>query len=188
MRVGQGQYDRRINLSLDSVNVTIIGNFHVIPKSVNPNFQHSGTWYDFFTGDSIVVMDTQTLIQLDPGEFHIYSSIKFPTPVGGYITSVDEKNSVIVRDYKLFQNYPNPFNSETSICYELTFESDVRIEIFNLSGQKIKSFTFPEQSEGAHRLVWDGQTEDGIQVGSGLYIYRFIADDFIQKGKMTLIR
>jgi len=188
MRVGQGQYDRRLNLSLDSIDVTIIGNFHVDTFSVNPDFQHSGTWYDFFTGDSIQVIENQALIELCPGEFHIYSSIKLPVPVGGYITSVDEKFSTIVDDYKLFQNYPNPFNSETIITFELSYESDVKIEIFNLYGQKIKLFVFDKQSAGAHRLIWNGNTEEGHQVGNGLYIYRFMADDFIKKGKMTLIR
>ena len=71
---------KRINLNHETMDVTIIGNFAVRQSTIVPNFQSAGVWYDFFTGDSIVVDDPSMTMLLNPGEFHIYSTKKLPTP------------------------------------------------------------------------------------------------------------
>ncbi len=71
------------------MNVTIIGNFNVIDDAMSPNFQHTGKWYDFFSGDSIEVTDINEGVFLKAGEFHIYSDEKLPTPEDDIITSIE---------------------------------------------------------------------------------------------------
>jgi hypothetical protein len=73
---------RKINISHEEMNVTIVGNFGLSEGVIVPDFQHSGTWYDFFSGEAFEVSSTGAGISLAPGEFHIYldKPVAFPEP------------------------------------------------------------------------------------------------------------
>jgi len=88
----------------------------------------------------------------------------------------------------LGQNYPNPFNPETRIQFELSKPSYVRIEIYNVHGQKIKRLVNEMKPTGAHIVVWDGRIDNAEFAASGVYFYRFVAGNFQQIRKMTLLR
>ena len=77
--------------------------------------------------------------------------------------------------YALLGAYPNPFNPSTTVKYALPSESDITVSIFNLAGQKVKSFTLFSQPAGFHTVFWDGKNNFGNQVPSGLYIVNFSA-------------
>jgi hypothetical protein len=79
-----GQF-RRISVSHTDLNVTIIGNFGVTQGSIQPDFQHSGTWYDFFAGSAVNITSTSANIVLAPGEFHIYVDKLVSFPEGGLV-------------------------------------------------------------------------------------------------------
>jgi hypothetical protein len=185
MRVGQGQYDRRVNLIHDSLQVTVIGNFDVTSRNVNPNFQKTGEWYDYFSGDTLTVTNTQSLIPLIPGEFIIYTDKKLEKP--DVPSHVHDPLKRIVSCH-LYQNYPNPFNPITTIRYNLDKKNDVTIDIINISGQIIRTYHIASQTPGSHQIVWDGHTHSGQFVASGIYIYRLKAGELIKKKKMLLIR
>ncbi|WP_375419183.1 alpha-amylase family glycosyl hydrolase [uncultured Hymenobacter sp.] len=76
-----GQF-RKINVSHADMNVTIVGNFGVSAGSIQPGFQHPGTWYDFFSGKAVEVAATAGNLNLAPGEFHIFVDkvVAFPEP------------------------------------------------------------------------------------------------------------
>jgi hypothetical protein len=197
-RVGQGQYDRRINLSHPSMNATIAGNFHVVPLNVNPNFQSAGKWYDYFSGDSIVVTNTQATIPLQPGEFHIYTTKKLPTPEGGIITAIEDKPAGAVRSFALQQNFPNPFlsgvksrsagNPETTIRFELPRQAEVKLRIFNLLGEEVITLVRDKMPAGTHTLSWNGRNAFGELVGSGIYLLRLEAGNEVAVKKMAVVR
>ena len=67
---------KRINLNDANMNATVIGNFGITSQQSYPNFQHPGTWYNYFTGDSITVVNTNDPIQLAAGEWRIYTDVK----------------------------------------------------------------------------------------------------------------
>lgn len=90
--------------------------------------------------------------------------------------------------FSLSVNYPNPFNPETKIDYSLNQACQVKLEIFNILGQKIKTLVDEQQSVGKKDVVWDGRNENGEQVSSGVYFYRLQAKDFVQTKKMVLMR
>ena len=69
-----------IQLADSSMKVDIIGNFGVYQASMNPGFQQTGKWYDYFTGDSTNVSDPNAKVSLAPGEYHIYTSVRLPVP------------------------------------------------------------------------------------------------------------
>ncbi|MBD3288432.1 hypothetical protein GF337_06470, partial [candidate division KSB1 bacterium] len=80
MQVDASHLDRRIKLNNFYQYVTIIGNFDVVQRQVNPDFHFTGTWFEYFSEDTIEVVDTQQLMELAPGAFRIYSNVKFEKP------------------------------------------------------------------------------------------------------------
>jgi 1,4-alpha-glucan branching enzyme len=188
MRVGQGQYDRRINLSHSSMNVTIAGNFGVTVRDVNPNFQHSGTWYDYFSGDSISVTNTQALMAFTPGEFHIYTTKKLEIPEPGIITAIDDAPVATTRSFGLQQNYPNPFNPETTIRFELPVAGEVSAKVFNVIGEEVATLVEKRMEAGTNLLRWQGVDAQGRQVGSGVYFVRVSAGKNVAVRKMMMLR
>jgi len=67
--------------------------------------------------------------------------------------------------------YPNPFSHSINIPFIINSQGDIRLMIFNLSGQKIKDFYFPGIEEGSYQIIWDGRTDNGSPAQQGLYIY-----------------
>jgi hypothetical protein len=188
MRAGQGQYDRRINLTHPSMNVTIAGNFDVAARSVNPNFQAAGTWYDYFSGDSISVANTQAAMMLAPGEFHIYTTKRLETPEPGIVSAVEDEPVAAIRSFALHQNHPNPFNPETTIRFDLPATSDVSVKVFNLIGEEVLTLVDSRLLAGSHELRWQGIDAQGRQVGSGIYFLRVSAGTQASVRKMMVVR
>jgi len=92
------------------------------------------------------------------------------------------------RVFALFQNQPNPFNPETQIRYSLPRPDQVRLTIYNLLGQKVKTLFDGYQNAGIHSLIWDGKNNDGVPLSSGIYFYQLIAGNYEQTRKMVLMK
>ncbi len=90
--------------------------------------------------------------------------------------------------FKMMPNYPNPFNAFTRISFQLPRHEDVRIEIFNILGQRVKSVLDKPCSAGEHVLLWDGRNQTGSAAASGVYICVIITSDWVEMQKMLLLR
>ncbi|MCI0515895.1 T9SS type A sorting domain-containing protein, partial [candidate division KSB1 bacterium] len=99
-----------------------------------------------------------------------------------------EKNIELNDDFKLYTNYPNPFNPSTHIRYQLARPVQVKVEIFNLLGQKLITLVDENQTPGIYEVLWNGLDQAGKPVGSGIYFSHIEAGEFISKQKMLLIR
>jgi len=86
------------------------------------------------------------------------------------------------------QNYPNPFNSATTIEYSLPQEAGVYIAVYNVLGHPVRTLVNTLNAAGHHVVTWDGRDDDGELVASGVYFYRFIADDYHTIRKMLLLK
>ena len=107
----------------------------------------------------------------------------------GTITGVNEDRVAQPYEYSLSQNYPNPFNPTTNIKFSLADQQPVTIAIYNVRGQLVNTLMQNQSLQpGSHVINWDGTDKAGNTVGSGVYIYRIQAGDFIKAKKMTLIR
>lgn len=69
-------------------------------------------------------------------------------------------------------NYPNPFNPATNIRFTLPETKKVKIDIYSITGQKIKTLVNNTMKSGYHKITWDATDENGIKVSSGVYIYQ----------------
>lgn len=180
---------KRIKLTHSSMNVVIIGNFGVENRDINPDFHATGWWYDYFSGDSINVINTTDNIALRPGEFHIYTDYRLDPPEQGILNSIEPENPLsIVDNFELMQNFPNPFNPITNIQYILPIKENVQLDIFNLVGEKIVTLVDKNQLPGRYSIQWDGRNNYGNRVSSGIYYYRLKAGEFQQTNKMIFIK
>jgi hypothetical protein len=89
---------------------------------------------------------------------------------------------------QLYQNYPNPFNPETTIEYYLPRGLAVKLEIYNILGQRIRTIMSGKKLPGLYQVQWDGRDDTGREVSSGVYIYRLKSGNFTQSRKMLLLR
>ena len=76
--------------------------------------------------------------------------------------------------------FPNPFTQETSINYSLHIKSEVVISIFNLLGEKVITLIDNTLPAGNYQIIWNGIDEEGINVPSGIYLYRMETNDYTQ--------
>ena len=90
--------------------------------------------------------------------------------------------------FALMQNYPNPFNPETQIPYHLKEKSNVRLAIYNVRGQRVRTLVQGVETTGAHQVTWDSRSDYGIPVPSGIYIVRLETERFSDSKKMILVR
>ena len=95
---------------------------------------------------------------------------------------------------RLLQNYPNPFNPETWIPFELNQESKVTVSIYDVAGKPIRTISVGLQSAGIYTskeraVYWDGKTENGETVASGIYFYNLqIGDDYTETRRMVILK
>lgn len=91
----------------------------------------------------------------------------------------------------LRDNYPNPFNPETVLAYGvpdgLPAGTRVALEIFNLRGERIRSFPV-ETAAGWHEVTWNGHDDQGRLQSTGTYITRYICGDKVEINKMTMVK
>ena len=93
------------------------------------------------------------------------------------------------RLFALEQNRPNPFNPETSIDFTVPADSrQVRLEIFNMLGQRVAVLWDGEMAAGGHRLHWRGLDQEGRPVASGIYTYRLQSGEQRMAKRMVLVR
>ena len=85
-------------------------------------------------------------------------------------------------------NYPNPFNPTTAIIFSLPGDGITQLDIYNLSGQKVRELVYGRMNKGVHIVSWDGHTTDGSQAASGIYIARISIGNHIATRRMTLMK
>lgn len=101
------------------------------------------------------------------------------------------ETAYLPKAFSLAQNYPNPFNPSTTISYAVPEDNGqvaVRLSVFNLRGQLIKTLVEESQGPGTYNVNWDGTDNRGRQIGSGVYFYRLVADEFVSTRKMVVLK
>lgn len=90
--------------------------------------------------------------------------------------------------FTLLGNYPNPFNPATEIIFAAPRSGHVRLEIYNIIGQKVKTLVDESVTAGLKAVTWDGKSDSGYPVASGIYYYRLSTADGIDVKKMTFLK
>ena len=108
----------------------------------------------------------------------------FALPLQAFSTA---RGTALPTDFALGQNYPNPFNPSTIIPYQLPTSAHVRLEVFNLLGQRLATLVDAEQAAGMHTAQWDATDAAGRAVGAGVYIYRLSVGEQTESRRMVLV-
>ena len=174
-------------VAIESVLLDFLRSEGVVPAGTPDNYLHeaaqadnppSGTVYDP-ENDGIPLQslgvhehwnnstDKQYSRNLGTGEGIELIQIIKNTP-----TVVERSNGDIPDTFTLFANYPNPFNPSTTICYSLPASADIRLNIYNLKGEKVRTLINQHQSAGTFEISWNGCNDNNVRVASGIYIYR----------------
>jgi PKD repeat protein len=104
------------------------------------------------------------------------------------ISKSDRNSDVIPERYSLSQNYPNPFNPTTQISFALPVAGHAKVEIFNVTGQMIRTLVDGSMAAGTHVMPWDATDDAGNQVAGGVYFYRLVSGSYNEARKMVLLK
>ncbi|UCC45716.1 MAG: right-handed parallel beta-helix repeat-containing protein [Candidatus Zixiibacteriota bacterium] len=90
--------------------------------------------------------------------------------------------------YHLAQNYPNPFNPSTTMSFDVPVAGRVLLEIYNTLGRRVSVLVDGHFEPGSYEITWNGNSDAGNAVASGMYFYRMTAGNFTQTRKMILLK
>jgi len=104
------------------------------------------------------------------------------------ITAIADDSDNLPHAFHLTGNYPNPFNSNTSISFSLIEPGNVRLEVFDILGRRVKELAGGLLSAGHYSVIWDGRDNSGGAVASGVYFLRLSDDKSAVSRKILLLR
>ncbi len=115
----------------------------------------------------------------DSNSYNVYS-------IDGEIQVSVDDNLISSMNIDL-SNHPNPFNPTTTIEFSIQIDSIIKLAIYNIKGQKIKTLTHNEFTKGNHSIVWNGDDESGKYVSSGIYYYKLDVNGKIEVTNKCLL-
>jgi len=190
----QGQYEKVEDADVITYSLVLSGNNtnYTLPDSSDKDVILNATGTQLFnalksiggSSDQKKVVVTWKVIATD-GLYQTISDSRTLTLQNDGINAVDD-NKVIPTKFEVGQNYPNPFNPTTNIRYELPKVADVKVVIYNILGQPVRTLVNAKQEAGVYTITWDGKNDLGMPVSSGTYIYRVTAGEFSATKKMNL--
>jgi len=110
-------------------------------------------------------------------------------PFPGDCESVStEAVTALPTSYSLNQNYPNPFNPTTTINFALPKDDNVRLVVFNMVGQEVRTLESGYYNAGYYSVTWDGLDNTGNAIPSGVYIYALTTGEQSFSKKMIMLK
>ena len=153
---------------------------------------------DIVSGDGVlvniefdVIGNHSAMSELNFNQFDINEVDFLNNTSDGSITIEDTDyfdNNVSAIKNSLIGTFPNPFNPETKIVFSTKDLDFAEINIYNLKGQKIKTFALDNLTQGEHSVIWNGNDENSNSITSGIYFYELKTDQFRQSKKAVLLK
>jgi len=153
-----GGFGKRVHLN-GTNNAVVVGNFQTTSLNMIPGFQHTGTWYDYFTGNSFQVNDLGATFFFEPGEYHVYTDYQLAIP--DLNTSLSEVMSFAKSSFMI---WPNPSSNNVNLAYSMSQAAKVQIVLRDLTGRVVSSFNTQGVS-GINQSEWN-LAEENIAAGS----------------------
>ncbi len=172
---------KSISLNDAAFNAVAVANFDIQTDAAAPGFQHSGWWYDYFSGDSINVSSTSTTFNYARGEYHLYTDVRLQTP--DLSTGIDNPAAIANTDIIL---YPNPNTGDFALTFSMQSTQIINMNIYDLSGKCV--YTTTQQLDPGVQTIHpniNGGNQD--QISSGIYIYRLVVGESVYNGKISII-
>jgi 1,4-alpha-glucan branching enzyme len=161
---------KSLQVTTDSLSVTVIGNFDVAPNTGSVTFPTAGTWYNYLTGEPFTTTGSSQSFNLAAGEYRVYVSKNITNTVTTAVVNVnDDPNPFHIAIY------PNPVtNSNATIIYQLPGYGKVSLAVMSFQGQILGSVALGDQAAGKHELAM-GQLPLRISsLASGYYVVKLV--------------
>jgi len=104
----------------------------------------------------------------------------------GVVMSTDE--DVLPGVFKLHQNFPNPFNPETMIQFDVPIGIDLTLSVYDILGRRVKTLVKDNLDIGSYNVKWDGSSDAGEMLPSGMYFYELNSSKFHSVKKLILVK
>ena len=168
---------KRMKLNDPSMNAVVLTNFSVNNQDATPSFHHTGTWYEYFTGDSILVSDVNAVLNMTPGEYRVYTDVRLEQPeITDAPVSLDE---LVIEEESLIL-YPNPSKEEVSVSFRSNSTSAVQIVVIDTQGKTILEKKLPVLfGENTEKLNLNG-------ISAGTYSVLLIQGNNIQTAQLSI--
>lgn len=170
---------KRIFLRHSTMDVAVLGNFDVINQDVVPGFTKTGMWYEFFSGDSLNVVNVDAPITFSPGEYRLYTTKRLPKP---QYTAINDTilqpatNGAIV--------YPNPAEGLFHFKIILPESADIAVTIYNIGGETVKEIRLGNLKRGVQNF--DVDIRSSAFTSPAIYFYRINGGSFYTNGKLII--
>ncbi|MGY6560784.1 MAG: alpha-amylase family glycosyl hydrolase [Luteibaculaceae bacterium] len=173
---------KRIRLFSPTANVVTVANFETFPINIVPGFAFTGTWYNYFTGETVNVTDVNATIPLGPGEYRVFLDFQTTTP--DLTVGLEE----IIGQVKNISHrvFPNPTADQFTLEYFLTEPGQVTIELFNITGERVAVLANGMHAPGEHIIQWSRNKSNAGTLPAGTYIYRIVTNNDFQTGKVMI--
>lgn len=182
-----------------------------IDRSALPAGQTDSSPADIGNWESSGVLDVTEFFHRAPGEILLVADAQAHSlvgePLGGANQSLDlvqggqlvlvsllpaappaAEDPVVMDEAFLAQNEPNPFNPSTTVRFRLPRATQVELCVYNVRGELVRTLATGAFPAGEHAVEWDGRTERGGNVSSGVYYYRLVSDGIADMKRMTLLK
>jgi hypothetical protein len=146
---------KKIVVTSQDENIVALGNFDVKSGSIIPGFPHLGTWYDYFTGQSLEVTDLAESITLEAGEYRLFTDVYSGIP--------EDAQAAIG-----LKVYPNP-GTDFTFAFSLENGSDARLEAFDISGRPVALIFDGNLDNGPHQIRWSAPSAG---LSRGMYLLK----------------
>ena len=157
------------------MDVVVLGNFDIFPRTIDPDFTVTGSWYEFFSGavKTVSAENQNTAVSLQPGEYRIYTSKQVERP--SFLTDIEDLPGIEKPEAAHFEIYPNPFADIVRIKFNENYvPGPHRIELFSADGTGIRAVEVPE---GINELTLEGSSLPG-----GMYFVR------VTSGRLSAVK
>jgi hypothetical protein len=169
---------------------SVLDNFTVQSISPAGEYTHSGnTWTFSGSGDPPTSVDF-TLEAIESGEATYFLEATDNCPDGKVTTDFDPIFDLraSAEQFGLSPNYPNPFAAQTTIEYALAEQSDVHLSVYDMLGRQVTTLVDGVQMGGTHTITWNGQSESGRSLTSGVYLLRLQAGEQTVTRRISIVR
>lgn len=160
LNIGTGT-KKTIHLNGSDMDVTVVGNFQIVDQDIDPNFQNTGTWYEYFSGEQIEVTDVNAELSMAPGEYRLYTSVQLPEPPGGFIQYTVSVDEALLNSLQL-ELFPNPAKEHFDLSYTLDQSTDLEISLLDAQGRLVGNLLNERQAAGTYLLNFDQALDQGL--------------------------
>ena len=168
-----------LQVTTDTSNLCVVGNFDVTQATGQVTFQNAGTWYDYLNGTTFTATGGAQSITLQPGEFHLYLNRNVTNVVATPVSNINNPATTFS-----ISVYPNPLAANGILEIENKETGAATVQWYNYAGQKIKEQALGILTKGTYKISL--ATDDNLKIAPGVYLIRVQIKNQSQTQKIVL--